>query len=284
MVREFGHIAGVKVGQHFDSRASLNEAGVHKPLQAGISGSQSEGADSIVLSGGYEDDEDFGDVIIYTGHGGRDNSSGKQIKDQTLDRQNMALAKSQLFGLPVRVIRGHSHISDFSPISGYRYDGLFRVESHWQERGKSGFKVWRFRLVEDYAGQKAIKENGPEYHVPSRSKVTTLRVVRDTSISKKVKKLYDFHCQVCNLRIEGPGGYYAEASHIQPLGSPHNGPDVEANILCLCPNHHVMFDIGVFSIAENFSLIGIEGQLIVMKRHLLDIAFFKYHRDLFGFD
>jgi len=29
---------------------------------AGISGSEREGADSIVLSGGYEDDQDFGDL------------------------------------------------------------------------------------------------------------------------------------------------------------------------------------------------------------------------------
>ncbi|MGN6430905.1 MAG: YDG/SRA domain-containing protein [Gaiellaceae bacterium] len=27
--------------------------------------------DSIVISGGYEDDEDYGDLIVYTGAGGR---------------------------------------------------------------------------------------------------------------------------------------------------------------------------------------------------------------------
>lgn len=41
-------------------------------MQAGISGSGEEGADSVVVSGGYEDDEDYGDVIVYTGHGGND--------------------------------------------------------------------------------------------------------------------------------------------------------------------------------------------------------------------
>jgi integrase len=39
---------------------------------AGISGGEREGADSIVVSGGYEDDEDYGDVIVYTGAGGND--------------------------------------------------------------------------------------------------------------------------------------------------------------------------------------------------------------------
>ena len=93
--RVFGEIAGCPEGAEFASYKELNEAKVHMPTQAGISGSQEEGADSIVVSGGYEDDQDFGDEIIYTGHGGRDDS-GKQIADQTLMRGNMALAKNEI--------------------------------------------------------------------------------------------------------------------------------------------------------------------------------------------
>jgi len=37
------------------------------------------GADSIVFSGGYEDDEHRGDEIIYTGHGGRDPNTGQGV-------------------------------------------------------------------------------------------------------------------------------------------------------------------------------------------------------------
>src|SRR5215207_9194293 len=40
--------------------------------RAGIFGSSTQGADSIVLSGGYKDDEDHGDIIVYSGYGGRD--------------------------------------------------------------------------------------------------------------------------------------------------------------------------------------------------------------------
>src|SRR5919202_2478494 len=81
--RVFGEIPGYPEGRVFDSRAELADAGVHKPLIAGISGSVRDGADSIVLSGGYEDDLDFGDVIVYTGHGGRDQETGRQIANQT---------------------------------------------------------------------------------------------------------------------------------------------------------------------------------------------------------
>jgi putative restriction endonuclease len=63
-------IASVAEGTLFADRRALHDAGVHRPLQAGISGSATDGADSIVVSGGYEDDEAYGDVIDYTGHGG----------------------------------------------------------------------------------------------------------------------------------------------------------------------------------------------------------------------
>jgi len=49
---------------------------------------------SIVLSGGYVDDEDMGDVIIYTGEGGRDSNTGRQIADQQLALGNRALAEN----------------------------------------------------------------------------------------------------------------------------------------------------------------------------------------------
>jgi hypothetical protein len=123
--RVFGHIPGYPEDSRFESRAELSEAGVHRPLIAGISGSEREGADSIALSGGYEDDEDLGDEVVYTGHGGRDAESGKQVAHQRLTRGNLALAHSGIEGLPVRVIRGANLDSQYAPRSGYRYDGLY---------------------------------------------------------------------------------------------------------------------------------------------------------------
>jgi putative restriction endonuclease len=89
--RILGHISGVPDGRIFPSRAALRDAGVHSQLMAGISGSQPEGADAIVISGGYEDDKDDGTVVVYTGQGGRDQAAEKQIADQTLTRGNLGL-------------------------------------------------------------------------------------------------------------------------------------------------------------------------------------------------
>ena len=104
--RIFGHVPGFPVGSHFARRSDPRASGVHRPPQAGISGSAAEGADSIVVSGGYEDDQDDGDVIIYTGQGGNDPATGKQVADQELKRGNLALARSSDSGLPVQVIHG----------------------------------------------------------------------------------------------------------------------------------------------------------------------------------
>jgi len=279
--RIFGHIDNIYEGQLFANRLELSIAGVHKPTQAGISGSQNQGADSIVISGGYEDDEDYDDFIIYTGHGGRKDGSTKQVVDQELVRGNLALALNVKSGLPVRVIRGRSKKSIFSPNEGYRYDGLFRVEDYWKDEGRSGFNIWRFRLRKIdkllEIEQNILREESKDYTKANRISTTIQRIVRDTKLSRQIKELYDFKCQICNMVIETSSGFYAEAAHIQPLGTPHNGPDSLENLICLCPNHHVMFDYGGFSIMEDFSLIGIKGELTVKKEHKINKEFLNYH-------
>ena len=68
----FGELENVKVGQIFKDRDELSKARVHGPTMSGIWGRESEGACSIVLSGGYEDDIDDLNYILYTGQGGQD--------------------------------------------------------------------------------------------------------------------------------------------------------------------------------------------------------------------
>ena len=97
----------------------------------------------------------------------------------------------------------------------------------------------------------------------------------------RVKELYGFRCQVCGTRLETAAGPYAESAHIKPLGRPHNGPDVPENTLCLCPNHHVLFDGKAFSINEDLSLAGTEGRLFVHPRHIIEKTWLHYHRSQF---
>ena len=95
-----GDIPGILPGTFFRDRQELHDKKLHRGLMRGIA---SHGS-SIVLSGGYVDDEDLGDVIIYTGEGGRDPITGQQIADQQLLSGNKALAENHLNGIPIMTV------------------------------------------------------------------------------------------------------------------------------------------------------------------------------------
>ena len=145
----FGEIEGYPTGSWWPNRTALQQSGVHRPPQAGICGTKKLGAESIVLSGGYPDDQDSGGEIIYTGRGGQDQITKQQIADQSFEASgNSALVTAQFLTREIRVIRGKGGDPKLSPETGFRYDGLFTVVEHWMETGIEGFNMCRFKLVE----------------------------------------------------------------------------------------------------------------------------------------
>ncbi|MFJ3848444.1 YDG/SRA domain-containing protein [Streptomyces albidoflavus] len=292
-----GEVASVRVGQEFSTRRMAHEAGVHRPLQAGICGAMRTGAESIVVSGGYKDDEDYGGVIVYTGHGGQD-SRGRQVRNQSLDDPgNAALVTSYLEGLPVRVLRGHQGDPAYAPTAGYRYDGLYRVTRYGSKLGIDGYLIWQFRLesYEDAGTPQGARQpeapNSPDAsksvaaagrEVPERITSAVQRIVRSSAVKRQVKAWHDNCCQICDLRIEVSGGSYSEGAYVRALGSPHNGPDITGNVLCLCPNCHVMFGAGAIVIEDDLTVIRggqRAGKLRIDPRHLLDLECVRHHRE-----
>ncbi|CAG8441835.1 9445_t:CDS:1 [Acaulospora morrowiae] len=197
----FGAIPGIPVGSSWKYRISCSEAGVHRPLVAGIAGKSLVGAVSIVLSGGYPEDTDNGFEFIYTGSGGRDLKTGnkrtaEQTSDQKLTKTNLALAlcsdaevdsergakaNDWKKGKPIRVCRSEKlkkHNLQFAPTEGIRYDGLYKVVRYWPEKGKAGFIVWRYEMRRDddepapwtTEGKKRIAELGLTMYVPEELK------------------------------------------------------------------------------------------------------------------
>ncbi|MCL7050076.1 hypothetical protein MKW94_015306 [Papaver nudicaule] len=144
---------GVLVGECWEDRFECRQWGVHFPLVAGIAGQSKHGSQSIVLSGGYADDEDHGEWFLYTGSGGRDLTGNKRTnKDQTSDQEfkklNEALRVSCRKGYPVRVVRSHKEKrSAYAPETGLRYDGVYRIEKCWRKVGIQGFKMCRYLFV-----------------------------------------------------------------------------------------------------------------------------------------
>ena len=146
---------GVQVGEWWKDRLDCRQWGAHFPHVAGIAGQSGVGAQSVVLSGGYEDDLDEGDWFLYTGSGGRDLSGNKRTSkvqsfDQTFDSMNLALRLSCEKGLPVRVVRSHKEKrSAYAPRTEtpVRYDGIYRIAMCWRKRGNQGFLMCRYLFV-----------------------------------------------------------------------------------------------------------------------------------------
>uniref|UniRef100_A0A7N0V9T8 Uncharacterized protein n=1 Tax=Kalanchoe fedtschenkoi TaxID=63787 RepID=A0A7N0V9T8_KALFE len=181
-----GSVPGVDVGFEFQFRVELAIVGLHRLYQAGIDYMKKDGsliATSVVASGGYADDMDSADVLIYSGSGGNPTKGDKKAEDQKLERGNLALKNSVTVKNPVRVIRGHDHkISDgrTRTVKTYTYDGLYVVTAYWQKPGPNGNLVYMFRL-ERIPGQPELAWN-----VIKKSKVRHGVCTQDISEGKEL--------------------------------------------------------------------------------------------------
>jgi putative restriction endonuclease len=279
-----GEVPGIPEGRFFRDRQELHDLGLHRGLMRGIAPHGS----SVVLSGGYPDDQDLGNEIVYTGEGGRDPASSRQIQDQEFVGGNKHLAENHLNGIPVRVHRGRKYADKMPDEFRYRYDGLYRVAECWDELGRDGFNICRFRLEK-------ISDKEPEDTTPStsglklpvgnvspgRKESRVTRIVRDSDVSDSVKEIHDYTCQICETRLVTPRGAYAEGCHIKPLGRPHSGPDTSENMLCLCPNCHVQFDELAVWIDDDLKICGEHGgTLRTHPHHTISIDFLRHHRSM----
>ncbi|KAK7313123.1 hypothetical protein VNO77_37553 [Canavalia gladiata] len=136
--KRIGNISGIEVGHQFYSRAEMAAVGFHSHWLNGIdymgvcyvktySNYEFPVVVAIVLSGMYEDDLDNAEDIVYTGQGGH-NLTGdrRQIRDQKLERGNLALENCVEQCVPVRVVRGHGSSSSYFG-KEYNYDGLYKA-------------------------------------------------------------------------------------------------------------------------------------------------------------
>ena len=119
---------------------------------------------------------------------------------------------------------------------------------------------------------------------PKRTEVRCSRVVRNSKVGEDVKNLYDYFCHICVFRLILPAGPYAECCHIKPLGRPAEGPDTIDNVLCLCPNCHVLLDEGAIWVNDDFTLGGKKGVLKVHPLHQIKSEYIIYHRKNCGSD
>lgn len=281
----------VPIGSTFVSRREVSDSGIH-PTREGAR------AESIVISGGYSDDRDDGDLITYTGAGGQSSpGSGVQVTDQKIEGANKALVRAEYEGTPVRVIRGAGGDPRFSPASGYRYDGLYEVRSHRFKRSSDGPLIVQFELVAVEYGIRSLAKTPRGVDVPPSGNANPDRrdrrfraLMRDQTNVDWIKNCYDNTCQVCRIQLITDAGPISIGAHIQGLGKPHNGPDVVENMLCLCPNCHAIFDSGSFCINDDCKSItwlhepvgggalAHSTRLFTKSEHRIDLSYVKHHR------
>ena len=106
-----------------------------------------------------------------------------------------------------------------------------------------------------------IKEQPrPDYYVPFEEKQKTKIAKKEISIRTRsfrqtIIEAYDFSCSICGLKINSPNSLFweVEAAHIVPHGL--NGKDDIWNGIALCRLHHWAFDVGWFSLSNNYRII-----------------------------
>jgi hypothetical protein len=118
--------------------------------------------------------------------------------------------------------------------------------------------------IQSYEVQKIVKklfkQERPDNYYPFESKkivqVTRQAKLRNRAFKQAVREASDFRCAVCGMKIYSSNNlqWEVEAVHIVPHSK--NGKDDLLNGLALCRLHHWAFDVGWFTLENNFKLLG----------------------------
>lgn len=166
-------------------------------------------------------------------------------------------------------------------------NNCIKRKRRWEAEGKVySFRAATAPIVEEVAPAVIIPLPAPErvvslpphvdVELPGRIDVVVSRIIRDSEIIRDLKLLHRDRCQICGLAITlRDGRTYSEAHHIQALGGEYRGPDVAANILILCPNHHVMCDYGTLQLSLD--------EMTRLPGHDIDERFIRHHNERWGF-
>jgi len=138
----WGHIRGVPPGTGFRDKGDLASCRVHTSITNGIAFfstanqpplGREKPATSIVMAGGYGDDDDKGDRVGYTGMGGQ--TGNVQTSDQKPVAGNRALILNCELKVPVRVCRRRKDHKPGDEVM-LTYEGLYTVASYSLRRSK----------------------------------------------------------------------------------------------------------------------------------------------------
>lgn len=102
-------------------------------------------------------------------------------------------------------------------------------------------------------GYDSLEEESAEFERPIVEQILR-RKYRDAKFRQHVQAAYDRRCAFTGLRLlNGRGRPEVEAAHIKPVSE--NGPDSVRNGIALSGTVHWMFDRGLLSLSDDYSIL-----------------------------
>lgn len=96
------------------------------------------------------------------------------------------------------------------------------------------------------------------------------RPFREAAFSRTVRAAYNSTCALTGFRIViDKGRAESEAAHIKPVGDSHNGPDSIRNGIALSRTMHWLFDRGLVTIEDDYSILLARGYIPDKVRRLI---------------
>jgi hypothetical protein len=120
-----------------------------------------------------------------------------------------------------------------------------------------------FLSTKSYEVQKVVKKlkksKRPSHYDPIDNEKKTSKKITESRLRKRgfrwaIIEAYDYKCAICGMKIISPDTlqWEVEAAHIVPHRL--NGKDDIWNGLALCHLHHWAFDVGWFTLLDNYSV------------------------------
>lgn len=130
--------------------------------------------------------------------------------------------------------------------------------------------------------KKLIETPRPDNYNPFDKERRIVKITRESALRARgfrqaVIEVYDCSCAFCGMKINSPDSLWweVEAAHIVPYS--FNGKDDILNGLALCRSHHWAFDVGWFTLQNDFTIL-VSSQLNSLPNKFGRIGEFDFIR------
>lgn len=208
----------------------------------------------------------------------------KEMRERWFDEPNLSLdSLGEEFGVSKQTAESHVKFKCPHPQWETLADEMQEFDDILSDPEPDGLD--REAILDVSSADVDMQEAASDVVAPKSNGATISRVVRNTETILDLKDAYNYKCQICEQTVYRDGEEpYAEGHHLRPISPPHNGPDVPANVVVLCPTHHAEFDYGVIAIDPETCDIRhvrdetLDGRtLTTIDQHSLGEKYLQYH-------